>query len=212
MKIILAFLMTVPLSQAFAAQEIVVSNVVTPLVTSQSETVIMAPEMGAIKIDADDVLTDPTSADEVRSATMQFDRQSMEFTSDVKGGISKSHSILSSARTKSSGKWPGIFSNVQGKLGRTTVTWPSRGQNFKACGANVLAFVIRGVNKIHLCAQVAHGNPSVNYMAQILIHESAHLALYWDECDATRVEVNAMRSSGAGLAFRNGYMTRCGIQ
>ena len=210
MKIIFALMMTVPLS-AFAAQEIKVSDVVSQFVAPQSATVLMAPEMSGVTIAAPDVLTDPSSADEIRNATLQFDRQSTDSTGGVNAGIRKSHSILSSARGNSSGTWPGIFGNVQGRLRGTTVTWPNSGQDFRACSANTLAFVIRGINKIHLCARVARGSVSENYMAQVLIHESAHLAQYLNECDATRVEVNAMRTSGAGLAFRNGYMTQCRI-
>lgn len=42
--------------------------------------------------------------------------------------------------------------------------------------------------------------------------EGAHLDNYGDECDATKIEVYAMRTSGVGLAFKNGYWVRCGIE
>jgi|CXWL01.1.fsa_nt_gi hypothetical protein len=211
MKIIFALLMTIPLSQAFAAQEIKVSDVVTPLVETFNEAAVLAPEIDGVELAAPDVLTDPSSADEVRSATLQFDSQALNADGNIRAGIENSHSILNTAREKSSGNWRSIFTNVQGRLNGTTVTWPNRGQDFKACRANTLAFVIRGINKIHLCAGLAHGGQSANYLAQTLIHEGAHLAQFWNECEATKVEVNAMRVSGVGLAFRNGYMAKCGI-
>ena len=165
-----------------------------------------------VQVAAPDVLTDPSSADEVRSATLQFDSQALNADNNINAGIQQSDSILTLARVNSSGNWRSIFTNVQGRLNGTKVTWPNRGQDFKVCGANTLAFVIRGVNKVHLCARLAYGGQSINYLAQTLIHEGAHLAQYWNECEATRVEVNAMRVSGVGLVFRNGYMANCGIQ
>lgn len=157
-----------------------------------------------------DVIDDPRGADERPSdVEPRFDAAG---TRDTVGRWSRrAFSVLAAARGAAGGPWRGIFSAVSGALSRSQVSWPAPGRDFQACGESTLAFVFRGGSTIHLCARVAHGRVSDKAAAQILIHEAAHVQGYYNECEATRVEVNAMTLSGEGLAFRNDYMPRCGI-
>jgi len=47
--------------------------------------------------------------------------------------------------------------------------------------------------------------------AQVLVHEMDHVVGYADECDATRLEVAAMKARGKDY-FENGYVAGCGIR
>lgn len=138
----------------------------------------------------------------------------------IQAGKERALLILSKAQKdeKTDQKFKKIFPKVENKLKETKILYPEQGYDYKACKEEVLAFVVPLrtwlpiKNVIHLCNRVAYGNHDAKYLAQILIHESAHLARYLNECSATRIEVAAMRGSGEGLAFSNGYMEECGIQ
>jgi|GEM_PF-3792884 len=54
-------------------------------------------------------------------------------------------------------------------------------------------------------------NEPIGAKAQFLIHESSHLAGMKNECDATRMEIEAMTLGAGAPADRNGYADRCGL-
>lgn len=106
-----------------------------------------------------------------------------------------------------------LFNTMQGALDHATIRVAKKGKSFKECVQDkaVLAFVMSNhPNTIHVCPRAAAADPKS--LAQVLIHETAHVVGIHDECKATATEVTAMRGSGANLAFKNGYMKRCGIR
>lgn len=98
-----------------------------------------------------------------------------------------------------------VFAAIPG----TPVVWPQAGYDYKACGSNTLAFVIRGLKKIHICRGVMDLGVSSAWMGQLIIHEMAHIIGLFDECNATVIEVVSMMYSSYGLQFKNGYYSRC---
>lgn len=172
------------------------------------------PELNAVSIGAVDVFDDPSAADEIHlppdDKWVLLDARAV-----ITSGIQRCHGLLTAARSRTSGTWNSIFSNVQSEFSGSTIRWTEPGYDFKACSGNTLAFVIRGRDDIHVCSAVLYGNlrqfSEPKPLGQIFIHEAAHLEGYWDECEASRVEVNGMKASGEGIAFRNGYLDRCGI-
>jgi hypothetical protein len=84
------------------------------------------------------------------------------------------------------------------------------GHEFRTCGPDVVAFTEpRSSRDIFICGALRRQEPLV--IAQTLIHESAHLAGYATECQATVMEAAAMTLSGVGLAVKNEYMDQCGL-
>ena len=87
---------------------------------------------------------------------------------------------------------------------------PPDGSDFQNCDAGKLAYTAPTIsNGIYIC-NLLQSQGSL-YIAQVLIHESAHLAGYPNECDATTIEMAAMNASGVGLVMRNAYMDGCGL-
>lgn len=105
-----------------------------------------------------------------------------------------------------------IMVNIYNKLGRVTLHVPPAGYNFKGCSTGTLAFTFVNGNDIYICRAVVDDSFfGVDELAQILVHEGAHDVGYANECDATIIEVAAMRLSNVGLRFKNGYWERCNI-
>ncbi len=105
-----------------------------------------------------------------------------------------------------------LFRMVEAALKAAKINAPARGKDLKGCqeDLSILAFVkVKSPKTIHLCSRAVKTNKK--QLAQVLIHESAHVIGIHDECEATRVEVAAMRLSGATLAFENGYMEHCNL-
>lgn len=95
-------------------------------------------------------------------------------------------------------------------LDKTAILVAPEGTEFTRCTENTLAYVMPAISRsIHLCRLALA--QSEKAIAQTLIHEVAHLIGYMNECDATILEVTAMRTSGRGLAYENGYMAQCGL-
>lgn len=117
--------------------------------------------------------------------------------------------ILRAAAIKAPKSLKTTFVQMANILNRADVRIPPAGYDFNRCGETTLAYVVPRVSKtIFLCRLVLSGS-SIE-ITQTLIHEAAHLVGYLNECHATAMEVAAMRLSGVGLAYRNGYMDRCG--
>ncbi|MCG2725079.1 MAG: hypothetical protein L6420_02270 [Elusimicrobia bacterium] len=133
----------------------------------------------------------------------------------------ESREILAAASNGKPYKWQIIFGKVRSVLYGTVVLPPSPGFNFNHCVENPdsASFVIPILSNriIFICAKTVYYNEwdnetTAKVLSQLIIHEGAHLTGYYNECDATRIEVNAMRWSGRGLAFINGYMDICDVK
>lgn len=86
-----------------------------------------------------------------------------------------------------------------------------RGYDFTYCinHPNVIAFAIAGERNIYMCRLLIEEMDSQD-TAQTLIHETAHVVGYTNECDVTKLELTAMEKSGL-TPYRNGYADRCGL-
>ncbi len=165
----------------------------------------------------EDVLTDPTAADQVKSPGSAgkelppYDFQLGSRSEQIVESRALASTILTESAPRVTSK---VFWKVLASLKAAPIEYPNEGYDFKGCTDRILAFVlsIAGVpqNRIYVCSRtMIEESP---FIAQVLIHEAAHLRGYSSECDATKVEVGAMRHSGRGLVFRNGYMEKCGIE
>ncbi len=86
---------------------------------------------------------------------------------------------------------------------------PPSGQNFSECKADTLAYVLPyKPDDIYICSTLL-GQPSL-LVAQVLVHESAHLIGVHDECQATTFEFFAMKAAGLSLLNRS-YADQCGL-
>jgi hypothetical protein len=95
-------------------------------------------------------------------------------------------------------------------LAKAPLMAATAGHEFKTCTSDTVAFTEpRSSRAIFICEALRTQEPLV--IAQTLIHESAHLAGYATECQATTMEAAAMTLSGVGLAVRNEYMDQCGL-
>ncbi len=104
------------------------------------------------------------------------------------------------------------FAAISAALSHAEVVWKETG-DYPACGAKTMAYVLGREPRIHLCAIVMrHPDFGVDALAQTLIHEGAHLAGFRRECDATKLEIAAVRFVTDGLAYRNAYMPGCGLR
>lgn len=156
-----------------------------------------------------DVFDDPRAADEIE---VQIEAQSLLGRNEfVKQGRAISFTILAKAKENTNSSfWSSLYGKITNILDDRDIIWPKPGFDLRACGENILAFVIPKFSRnIFLCAHSF--SMSTKALGQTLIHESSHLVGYMNECDATRIEVNAMIGSGDGLEYRNIYMDKCGI-
>ncbi|MBI5631562.1 MAG: hypothetical protein HY921_11845 [Elusimicrobia bacterium] len=213
-----AFLALAWTSAAWSAQTKKLSEILqAPLPQAQSVETPAVPELGLpskTQIKAVDVYDDPLMAVDDVQLTSGPQAASVG-QSTVDAGSSRAGRILRAAASSSRASYSSaqIFNNVYSSLYSTLISWPNPGYEFRGCKEGTLAFVLSGTNMIYLCSRSVYGSYSGSHsLAQILIHESAHLTGYWNECDATVVEVAAMRFSGEGLAFQNGYMRQCGLE
>lgn len=109
--------------------------------------------------------------------------------------------------------WQSIFSQNYSKLANVTVHWPNAGYDFTHCGTYTIAFTTLYGNDIYLCRRTIDESWfQLGELAQTLVHEGAHTIGYGNECDASRIEVSAMRLSSTGLKYRNGYLESCRIE
>lgn len=87
------------------------------------------------------------------------------------------------------------------------------GQDFPGCKkkVGVRAYVTRNSGIIRLCATLFEENWDKQSLAQILLHESAHVAGIHDECLATKYEVGALKLAKRSISFKSDYWKKCGI-
>ncbi len=98
----------------------------------------------------------------------------------------------------------GAFSNIQ---------WLPRGQNYPHCEKKpgVRAYVARNSGIIRLCSTLFDEKWDRPSLAQILLHESAHVAGIHDECMATKYEVGALKLAKKSISFESDYWKTCKI-
>ncbi len=110
-----------------------------------------------------------------------------------------------------------MYSTLYKTLEGAPIAAPERGQEHPGCARPILAYAYVPQNgrkidpTIYICGWVVqdafYSQPKA--LGQTMIHESAHLSGVSDECDTTQIEIDAMRDSGEGIAFRNGYIDDC---
>lgn len=102
-----------------------------------------------------------------------------------------------------------IYKNLALRLKKTQLNIISPDSKSRYCsGGNVLAFAINYVGKdMNVCPIGLFQSPEL--MAQIFIHEGAHLVTGGDECKATVIETVAMLQSDIPVALANGYWEQC---
>jgi hypothetical protein len=86
-----------------------------------------------------------------------------------------------------------------------------QGFDFEKCvqKPDVLAFTYVGTEKIYMCRLLVE-RMNTQDTAQTLIHETAHVIGYDNECGVTKLEMTAMRKAGM-KPYRNGYADKCGL-
>jgi len=102
-----------------------------------------------------------------------------------------------------------IYHNLATRLKRTQLNiMPPDSKNRYCAGGNVLDFAVNYVGKdMNVCPIGLFQSPEL--MAQIFIHEGAHLVAGGDECKATVIETVAMLQSDTPVALANGYWEKC---
>lgn len=158
-----------------------------------------------------DVVTDPSSTDLVRTHGPRIERAYRAVKDSVRRGRNRGSKILRKAANYKADYYE-LFMTVKSRLDNTSIYWPNPGYDYKACDEGTIAFTFKGETKqIWLCQLALEEFIAEKSMAQVLIHESAHLTGFHKECDATTIEVGAMVLSDEGLAFENAYMKKCGL-
>ncbi|MFA6434341.1 MAG: hypothetical protein WCW52_06565 [Elusimicrobiales bacterium] len=77
------------------------------------------------------------------------------------------------------------------------------------CKKNELAYMYTNGHTIYLCPELINAD-NRNVTAQVLIHETAHIIGYLNECDATELAMTAMENAGV-TPWRDGYADKCGL-
>ena len=132
----------------------------------------------------------------------------------VRSGIDLAREILAQGYRAGTAN-ADIYNRDYAALENALVHWNNEGFDFIFCNEHptVLAFTYVGDSNIYLCRRMFDESwVQINELAQTIIHEGAHAIGYQNECDATFVEVGAMRDSGYGVAYQNSYWTGCGLE
>lgn len=162
-------------------------------------------------ITAPDVVTDPAALEQrpaARTSPKVMDKSAglatIELARDYADGY------LRAAYKEVDSTYSKWFSASRYGLSNATIQFPKEGYDFAACTEKTLGFVyLYDKSRIYLCGY-ALDNLRSQGLAQVLVHESAHLAGLRNECDATLIEITAMLFGRGSLVFRNGYVEKCG--
>lgn len=158
-----------------------------------------------------DFIPNPDAADHVPTEEpeeMQITKTGFEVAKQL------AISLLNIAAEQSSPPESRLFQSLSQALSTVHFDLPPPGQDLRQCVRDkaVLAFVMVADPKtIHVCARSLKGTNNKK-LSQVLIHEASHTIGVHDECMATKIEISVMRVAAKGLAFRNGYMDRCGLR
>ena len=131
-------------------------------------------------------------------------------------GLQLALSILERAANNpvSGSEWPysGVFYDVSHRLRNAQIAYPDSGDWNQCTGTREAIRHSSMPNIIFICERFAGCTDcSVKKLAQLLIHEAAHVANYSNECDASKIEIKAMRVAGEGVAYVSSYVEGCGI-
>lgn len=115
-------------------------------------------------------------------------------------------------------KWQGgrytqnrIIQNVLNRLKMTKLEVIDPSSSHRFCTRGVMAFTLNNIGKsIIICPQSIQLD--IDQLAQIIVHEAAHLVMGGNECLATQFEVIVMASSPTSIIHRNGYWEQCQTQ
>lgn len=104
------------------------------------------------------------------------------------------------------------YKRTANALANTFMQIPPEGYDNRYCTGNTFAYTIplSFSNTIYICRTIIDQDRDMS-LAQILIHEAAHLAGHKSECSATEIELNAMRAGVCGVAFYSSYVWSCGL-
>jgi hypothetical protein len=148
-------------------------------------------------------------------AVSYFENETAADGSAAKSGLTASvrneiRNIL--ARNASQGSYQNNYIRMYNAWSRGIgVSVAPRGRDFTYCvkHPDTLAYTYVGTYQIFLCKLEVEGYPE-SHTVQTLIHETAHVAGYENECMATRLERTALRKVGK-TPFTNAYVAQCGL-
>lgn len=130
----------------------------------------------------------------------------------------RANEILADAYSKTAYR---NYSIVREALNRSEILEPAPGLDFRHCLDNpgVLAFTHAGQPRIYLCRALLDRKRSYTpsyyetYVAEVLIHESVHVAGTRDECFTTRLQYSAMNESVGRIYVPTAYAqpSQCNI-
>ena len=92
---------------------------------------------------------------------------------------------------------------------RISIRMAPSGNTGRGCNPGEAAYTLDGDPDIYICALILNEG-SDNATAQALIHETAHIIGFANECDATSLAMSALRTAGIE-PYRNGYADSCGL-
>lgn len=121
------------------------------------------------------------------------------------------------AAAKNDPKRMDLFSALAMKLARVNLNPPNLGYDYTSCKTESLAYVdmYHDADNIFICARSVEdaregmSQQLIAKLSQTLIHETAHLIGNESECDASRVELQVMKSGGVPLQYLNNYLQVC---
>lgn len=158
---------------------------------------------GSIYIPAKDVITNPADVQAVPAPYLQqpkFNVQSGKYM-DVAREI-----LELNAKSEPHAS---VYQAMLDKLPGVKIVTPERGTNFPVCVKRPDMLAVTLGTYIYIC-RGAVSRLTSQEAAQVVIHEMAHVLGYFNECDATRFEITAMRKAKREF-FVNCYAEQCGL-
>lgn len=102
-----------------------------------------------------------------------------------------------------------VYQNLIRQVGTVEIIIPKDGTDHEPCiNTERLAYRLKKRPEVFICRQTL--SESDLYIAQVLIHESAHIEGYDDECVATSFEITALFAAGY-VPLNHSYMRACGF-
>lgn len=130
---------------------------------------------------------------------------------------SKARETLAAAyhNKKASQKAKDIYLRLWRRLGDVVINYPEPGQNFQLCKAKLstsIGVVVNGAaafayqNMIYLCDSELRREYT---LVETLVHETAHVIGYENECDAESISTSAMNHGGQAVYGSLSYYQAC---
>lgn len=117
--------------------------------------------------------------------------------------------LLKASQMSSLGYFKENYINMRKALSEATLRYPDEYSDFEKCTFGAQAFTPRNTKSIGICQLLLASE--VQLIAQTLIHESAHLVGHFDECEATELELAAIKESSFKVPYDNDYVEPCGL-